>query len=108
MEELNAGTPFLHMTFTHEYMIRVDGNSLPPHLQVVVRVPVAVEDHDRVGGGEVDAEPARPRRQQEHRDRVRGGRGGGVVESVDTALALGPWKRERSVGSRGISVEGQV
>jgi hypothetical protein len=34
-------------------------------LQVVLRVPVRVEDDDGVGCGQVDAQPARPRGQQE-------------------------------------------
>jgi len=34
-------------------------------LDVVVRVPVRVVEHDGVGGGEVDAQAARARREQE-------------------------------------------
>ena len=36
------------------------------YLQVVLGVPVRVEDDAGVGGGEVDAQPPRPRAQQEH------------------------------------------
>ena len=52
-------------------------------LQVVLRVPVGVEDDDRVGGGQVDADAARARREQEEeRARCR------VREAVDCLLAL--------------------
>ena len=52
-------------------------------LQVVLRVPVGVVEHDSVGGGERDADAARPRRQQERE-------GVGVataLESVDGGVA---------------------
>jgi hypothetical protein len=45
-------------------------------------VPVAVENDDSVGGGEIDAEAARPRRQQEA-EVLRAGR----VEVIDRVLA---------------------
>ena len=37
-------------------------------LQVVLGVPIGVEEHARVGGGEVDAHPARTRREEECED----------------------------------------
>jgi hypothetical protein len=52
------------------------------YLEVVLRVPVAVEDDDGVGGGEIDAQTARPRRQQET-EVLRAGR----VEVIDRVLA---------------------
>mmetsp|Transcript_34656 Transcript_34656/g.115829 ORF Transcript_34656/g.115829 Transcript_34656/m.115829 type:complete len:237 (+) Transcript_34656:433-1143(+) len=51
-------------------------------LQVHLRVPVAVEQDHRVGGGEVDPEPARARREEEN-ERVRVG----AAEAVDGGLA---------------------
>ena len=51
------------------------------YLQVVLGVPVRVEDDAGVGGREVDAQPARPRAQQEHEAvRVR------LAEAVDGGL----------------------
>jgi len=52
-------------------------------LHVVLRVPVRVEHDDRVGGGQVDADAARARREHEEkgpRHRVR--------EAVDRLLPL--------------------
>jgi hypothetical protein len=55
---------------------------LSGYLEVVLWVPVAVKDDDGVGGGEIDAEAARPRRQQEA-EVLRAGR----VEVIDSVLA---------------------
>ncbi len=52
------------------------------YLEVVLRVPVAVKNDDGVGGGEIDAQAARPRRQQEAKV-LRAGR----VEVIDRVLA---------------------
>jgi hypothetical protein len=52
------------------------------YLEVILRVPIAVEYDDGVGGGEIDAEAARPRRQQEA-EVLRAGR----VEVIDRVLA---------------------
>jgi hypothetical protein len=66
------------------------------YLEVVLWVPVAVEDDDGVGGGEIDAQAARPRRQQEA-EVLRAGR----VEVIDRVLpqlalysAVQPLERE--------------
>ncbi len=56
--------------------------SLPLYLEVVLRVPVAVEYDDGVGGGEIDPQAARPRRKQEA-EVLRAGR----VEVIDCVLA---------------------
>ena len=52
-----------------------------PYLQVVLRVPVRVEDDAGVGGGEVDAQATGPRTQQED-EAVRVG----LTEAVDGRL----------------------
>jgi hypothetical protein len=52
------------------------------YLEVVLWVPVAVKYDDGVGGGEIDAQAARPRRQQEA-EVLRAGR----VEVIDRVLA---------------------
>ena len=51
------------------------------YLQVVLGVPVGVEDDAGVRGGEVDSQPPRPRAQQEHKA-VRVGPG----EAIDGSL----------------------
>jgi len=55
------------------------------HLQVVLGVPVRVEDDAGVGGRQVDAQPPRPRAQQEH-EAVRVG----LAEAVDGRLPQVP------------------
>ncbi|RUP48980.1 hypothetical protein BC936DRAFT_143532 [Jimgerdemannia flammicorona] len=52
-------------------------------LQVVLRVPVRIEDDDRVGRNKVDAHPAGARREQEHEVGASGG-----VEVLDGLVAL--------------------
>ena len=54
---------------------------MQPHLQILLRVPVAVVDDDRVRGRKVDAKPPRPCAQQE--ELVLGVLRLGAVEAAD-------------------------
>ena len=61
----------------------------PSHrLQVLLRVPVAVEEDARVGGLQVDAEAARARRHEEEEDL-----GAGRVEGLQVDHSLHPVRR---------------
>ena len=56
-------------------------------LDIVVRVPVGIVKHDRVCGGEVDAEAARPGREEED-ELLLGGGAQVAVEAIDAQLPL--------------------